>query len=141
MKFLIVMVIIIKFALILFFLKGYSISDLGDIKSDTNQSLDTFVEGSDGYISDPKKSDIITPLSIDEIDLILDAPIGPQPDLANTQEQLESLTDEQANSSSHLQHHSIRNNVVPKSEPSPAPDFEEKSWVELFQEINKVRSK
>ena len=135
------MVIIIKFALVLFFLKGYSISDLGGIKSDANQSSDVFAEGSDGYISDPKRSDSTTPLSVDEIDLILDAPINPPPELTNTERRLESLTDEQANSSSYLQHHSIRNDVVPESRPPPDPNLEKKSWVEILQEIKEVRSK
>ena len=65
MKFLMVMVII-KFALVLFFLKDYPISNLDDIKNSANQVLDLSVESLNGFISCSKKSDITMPSSIDE---------------------------------------------------------------------------
>ena len=65
MKFLIVMVII-KFAVVLFFLKDYPISNLDDIKNSTNQVLDLSVESLNGFISRSKKSDITMPSSIDK---------------------------------------------------------------------------
>ena len=127
MKFLIVMVII-KFAVVLFFLKDYPISNLDDIKNSANQVIDLSVEGFNGFISRSKKSDITMPSSIDKIDLLLDAPIVSPPELTNitksnpiTEKQLELPIDEQADSDSPI-----------------VPNFDKKSWAELFQEINKV---
>ena len=137
MKFLIVMVII-KFALVLFFLKDYPIANLDDIKNSAKQVLDLSVESLNEFISHSKKSDITMPLSIDEIDLLLDAPIDLSPKLPSAEERLESLIDEQANSSPYLQNQPIRNNKVSDPAPPLVPNFEKKSWAELFQEINKM---
>ena len=130
MKFLVVMVII-KFAFVLFFLKDYPIADLDNIKNSANQVLDLSVERLNGFISRSKKSDITMPSSIDEIDLILDAPIVSPSELTNitksnqiTEKQLELPIDEQAD-----------------SDLPTVPNFDKKSWAELFQEISKVHPK
>ena len=137
MKFLIVMVII-KFALVLFFLKDYPIANLDDIKNSAKQVLDLSVESLNEFIFHSKKSDITMPLSIDEIDLLLDAPIDLSPKLPSAEERLESLIDEQANSNPRSQNQPIKDNEVIDPAPPLVPNFEKKSWAELFQEINKV---